>query len=229
MTAEEWTRRSPETRLVLGGTRCVRRHYPEKNILYLGFRGSASDMDWKDNSHFDLVGLKEESGKERVHRGFKERAAHILEHHLVSLIPQDLPKKIIVTGHSLGAAISQVIYMQLQSKIQEKRNMDVFECEVLNISFASPLVGNHDLRDMLMKTAIAEGMFHFVLAEDIVPAVAFYKHAFQKLPGTNIMNKKDAYQRLLAYKFGTHATESFPPELRNRVEKRPIKLLKALL
>ena len=100
--------------------------------------------------------------------------------------------------------------------------MEVLECEVLNISFASPMVGNHDLRDKLMKTGIAEGMFHFVLEEDIVPAAAFYRHAFQKLPPTIIMKKEEVYKSLyhLLYKFykkfKNDAISMFPPELRDR-------------
>ena len=222
LTEEEWISKGPETRLVLGGTRCVRKL--KNDILYLGFRGSADSRDWEDNSHFDLVGLEGEDSLERVHRGFKERAAKILDDDLVSQIPQDLPKRIVVTGHSLGAAISQLIYMQLQSKIKEERELEVLECEVLNISFASPMVGNHDLRDKLMKTGVAEGMFHFVLQEDIVPAAAFYRHSFQKLPAPIIMKKEDVYKSLyhLLYKFykmfrkGNEAIRMFPPELRDR-------------
>ena len=54
--------------------------------------------------------------------------------------------------------------------------------KVINISFAGPLVGNMDLRRRLGEDGKAEHMYHVVLAEDIIPAATFYKHACQRLP-----------------------------------------------
>ena len=43
------------------------------------------------------------------------------------------------------------------------------------------MVGNSDLRRQLGNDK-AKNMYHFDLAEDIIPAISFYRHAFQKLP-----------------------------------------------
>ena len=90
----------------MGGTRTVLMEQ-EGDILYIAFRGSAGNKDWADNSHFGLVSLHGNEGKEKVHRGFHERAESILKD-LLEKIPEELPKTIVLTGHSLGAALSQV-------------------------------------------------------------------------------------------------------------------------
>ena len=186
----------PKKRHILGGTRTILMEQ-EGDILYIAFRGSAGKKDWADNSHFGLVSLHGQKGGEKVHRGFHERAKSILKD-LLEKIPEELPKTIVITGHSLGAALSQVVYIQLKDKITKARKLKEFNCNVINISFAGPLVGNMDLRRQLGEDNKAKSMYHFVLAEDIIPASAFYKHAYQRLPEPrNKYSKQDLYQDLL--------------------------------
>ena len=52
----------------------------------------------------------------------------------------------------------------------------------MNVSFATPMVGNLYLRDKLMEEGIADSMCHFTLAEDIVPPSLFTNKIFQRLP-----------------------------------------------
>ena len=179
--AERWQRDNSGERFLWGGTRCVMR--PKGDTLYVGFRGSANEMDWEDNSCFSLVGFAGDNDAEKVHEGFKRRAADIMANLLANL-PSELPNKIVFTGHSLGAAISQVVYMKFQQAVMEHRNLTALNCEVLNVTFATPLVGNINLRNTLMpeRKNLAKNMFHFVLKEDIVPSVLFYKHAYERIP-----------------------------------------------
>ena len=190
----------PRERHVIGGTRTVLLD-KDGDILFIAFRGSAGKKDWVDNSHFGLVSLHGEDEKERVHRGFHERAGKILEE-LVEKLPQNLPKTIVITGHSLGAALSQVVYIQLKDVIMKTRKLSGFNSKIINISFAGPLVGNMDLRNQMGEGQkdLAKSMYHFVLSEDIIPAMPFYQHAYQKLPEPLInFSKSDYYHHIMSH------------------------------
>ena len=60
-------------------------------------------------------------------------------------------------------------------------------------------------------------MYHFVLDEDIVPAVLFYKHAFEKIPKPSMASRAIGYDKMnvlltvLNQALGV-ALESLPPE-----------------
>ena len=215
--AGEWQRGNLQSRFLCGGTRCVKRL--KGDTLYIGFRGSASEIDWKDNSYFSLTCFEGVDGTEKVHEGFKERAANMFmgEVNLISHLPQDLPEKIVLTGHSLGAAISQVVYMQFQQAVMEQRKLAELKCKVLNITFATPLVGNLPLRNKMMEghKNLAENAFHFVLEEDIVPSVLFYKHAYERIPRPSKaaqlvgIDKRFILWKILSSGF---SLENLPPE-----------------
>ena len=50
------------------------------------------------------------------------------------------PKTVILTGHSLGAAVSAMTYIHL---VKNNRDMGV---DFVNLGFASPMFGNKDLK-----------------------------------------------------------------------------------
>ena len=126
----------------MGGTRIAVIH--QQNILYIAFRGSAGTNDWRDNTHLGLVDLPGQEGGAKVHRGFNERAERIIKDVIFygSLLSPE--KTIVLTGHSLGAALSQVVYIQLKDYIKSKTNS-----KIINISFGGPMVGNSALRRQL--------------------------------------------------------------------------------
>ena len=168
-----------QEREVFGSTRCILQHYPEENTLYIGFRGSADKDDWITNIKFELVAFnKLECVK--VHKGFKERSDNILEELPKKILDyQPMPTKIVTCGHSLGAALSQLVHIQLEEKLKSEP-----KCEFINITFAPPMVGNLNLRNLLSLEAYAKvvkSMYHFVVAEDIVPASLFIEHTRKKI------------------------------------------------
>ena len=70
----------------------------------------------------------------------------------------------MTVGHSLGAAIAQIVHIHLH---------DEFDCEMVNVTFAAPLVGNVALREQLASSGAGQpmrNMYHFVLDTDIVPS-----------------------------------------------------------
>ena len=173
--------RAKQERMRIGNTRCVFQHYPQKDTLYIGFRGSADKNDWLSNLQFELVPMiaGRRSG-EKVHKGFKERSDNILNKLPKKILKYDpLPKIIVTCGHSLGAAISQLIHIQLEKEL----NMDS-SCNLINITFAPPMVGNLHLRNSFnlpYAKNLAEHMYHFVLAEDIVPAALFTEYTRENI------------------------------------------------
>jgi len=84
-------------------------------------------------------------------------------------------RRVITCGHSLGGALSQIFHIQLHDKLRVPGQ----ELELINVTFATPMVGNHFLRENLGD--IAGRMYHFVEAEDIVPALLFTRHLYQNL------------------------------------------------
>ena len=183
----------PKKRYIMGGTRTV--IIQEDDILYIAFRGSAGLTDWATNLDSLLVDLPGQEEGAKVHRGFNKRAESIMKEIVLwgpLLTPENLPNTIVVTGHSLGAALSEIVYIRLKNYIQSKT-----KSKIINISFAGPMVGNSDLRRQLQKDK-AKNMYHFVLAEDIIPAMAFINHLFQRLPELkNGQSKKVWYEEIL--------------------------------
>ena len=99
----------------------------------------------------------------------------------------------------------------------EQRKLKELKCKVLNITFATPLVGNLQLRNKLMEGPknIAENMFHFILEEDIVPSVLFYKHTYERIPRPSKaarlvgIDKRMILLKILNAGFG----DTLPPEV----------------
>ena len=83
-------------------------------------------------------------------------------------------------GHSLGGALSQLVHIHFQAMISEMLGTTV---EFVNVTFATPMVGNFPLRaEQNREDGVARNMFHFVLAEDVVPAALFTADMYNKLP-----------------------------------------------
>ena len=86
------------------------------------------------------------------------------------------PTTIVFCGHSLGAAISALTYMIMAKKFGKKY-------EFYNITFALPMFGNMALKSWFdeNKEKLGNHMYHFVKADDIVPALLYANCAFNKL------------------------------------------------
>lgn len=84
----------------------------EKNTLYIYFKGSDSDSDWKDNFNFPKKPYHDMAEPYYVHRGFLKQWKAVQEI-IINKITEKNTKgnfkwtKIIVVGYSLGGAIAQ--------------------------------------------------------------------------------------------------------------------------
>ena len=175
------------TRCVLGkndeedraGTRCVFLYEAANATIFIGFRGSVDKHDWLSNLDIKLTNTNKEDDV-RVHRGFLKRADDIFEElpkKISEMCSSGKELKIITTGHSLGAAISQLIHIKLWEKFSK-----AWKCQLVNVTFATPMVGNNHLRERLHSNLAADLMHHFVMEEDVVPPSLFTHEVYQKLP-----------------------------------------------
>ena len=103
---------------------------------YLVFKGSTTFSDFFQDSKITLVKIKNIDGK--VHKGFSEMMVNNYDDikiNLQSFCNYNSVRKIYVTGHSLGGALSTIFY-----KIH-KDSSDIF---IKHVTFGSPRIGNKE-------------------------------------------------------------------------------------
>ena len=145
----------------------------------------------------------------KSHRGFLERARAAYAELKDKLRTIGGNPKIITCGHSLGAAISQLVHIMLHEDFEE---------ELVNITFATPLTSNFPMAEKLgvRERDPARTMHHFVLHKDIVPAALFTDHIYNNLPW---FASEDTIDFLLTVAWqGYERVEGMVEELLEKVE-----------
>lgn len=105
-----------------------------QSLIYVAFRGSETIQNWVDNLDAVLTNYPSCDGCE-VHKGFYqvEQAAYPQVLAAVQTLKEQFPSYgVIVTGHSLGAAIATLTALELMASGVGKVNA---------IHFGSPRVG----------------------------------------------------------------------------------------
>ena len=137
--------------------------------LYVAFRGTEIEKPGDILTDLDIAMVSDETWSNvdiKFHKGFLERAKDCLEDNLISKITEFNPKRVIFTGHSMGAAISALIYINFV-KEQEKGQLPY---ELYNVTFGCPMFGNQALKNYIFQHGVQFGkMYHFVKKQDIVP------------------------------------------------------------
>jgi hypothetical protein len=131
--------------------------------IYVAFRGSSSKLNWM--ADFETTKRNYETYTEcdcRVHHGFYEAATNLKEQAINAT--QEIKKKtgysnVIVTGHSLGAAVAQLIGMEL-SAIDIKNKI---------YNFGQPRIGDKKYASFVNN--ISEELARFTHNKDMVPHV----------------------------------------------------------
>jgi len=107
------------------------------DIGIIVIRGSNSNDDWKSNFEFELITEKVET-KAKVHKGFhagwksiKPYVYDKLEHF----------QKVIITGHSRGAAIATIA--------AENLSFDCMSKDIALVPLSSPMVGNDEFAKLI--------------------------------------------------------------------------------
>jgi hypothetical protein len=153
---------------------------PEAKTIYLVFRGTHSIYNWMEDINVRMVPylVKDQcdNGNMLVHTGFYESAIGIREQAIMAT--QELIKRypnygVLTTGHSYGAAVSQLIGIEMQKMVPG--------VEVYN--FGQPRVGNANYSACVNKL-FPDHMYRFVHDRDIVPhlpTVYRYTHTCREI------------------------------------------------
>ena len=97
-----------------------------------------------------------------VHEGFLKKSDLIDIEDICSLIKIEAPVKVILTGHSMGGAISSLLYIKLKFKFHgSDESIEFNKTEFFNFTFGAPMFGNVALEDDLRKKKWLGNMFHY--------------------------------------------------------------------
>ena len=142
------------------------------DTVYVAFRGTADFEDVLVDFEFWLKEAERNPLPGSFHSGFLERSEIFpLETFLSSKFIQN--KTILTCGHSLGGAISSIIYSELV--IQRKRHGDMLFSNACNITFGAPFFADLDFREHLTSIEPKPEMYHIVVKNDPVPSLLGFK------------------------------------------------------
>ena len=152
---------------------------PISDTIYCAFRGSKTSEDFVTDLQIypTLLGNAPES---RVHSGFLNRAKMFpLQTLLTSqLFSGSHQRNLVLCGHSLGGAVSSVLFLLL---LQEQRNTyNLLVNKVTNITFGSPLFGTTELKTFFQKEVPNMDMYHFIAENDPIPGLILLVQELKK-------------------------------------------------
>jgi hypothetical protein len=139
-------------------------YLPSSKTIYTVIRGSSSVLNWLDDLEVRKIPyITYEECNCNVHRGFYNSALSVSNKtiEVIKKLQKRYPYySIIMTGHSLGAAIAQLLGMEL-----EKEGIKV---EIYN--FGQPRIGDDNYGDFV-NTIIKNKLWRFTHYQDMVPHI----------------------------------------------------------
>lgn len=140
-----------------------------KKKIYVVFKGTDHDIDWYYNLQFFQIKLNNKNVF--VHQGFYKKLHNdgmyekILKE-IEFLLLQYSSFEIVITGHSLGAALATLFSFEISSKIPNSIKV---------VTFASPRVGNFEFKNEFDNT---KNLVHYRITndKDLVTAIPFFTY-----------------------------------------------------
>jgi len=154
----------PEYVIEGNGVRAIQGYDAKCNVLFTAFRGSSNIQNWLDNIQVSKISPYNDTSIS-VERGFYKAYLSVqneLFNNLYSLINQYNLKTIIITGHSLGGALSTLFVYQILTSTYNIRVGSI-------ITFGSPRVGNYEFVKSFELYKVQS--FRITHYHDIVPHV----------------------------------------------------------
>jgi len=133
-------------------------------VSYLVFRGTDSDADWVENLKFDQVDYEHVPGFGRTNMGFSGIYSSMREAILQDLAGLVSLPKLLITGHSLGSALSTLAVPDIVANLTRPQGHQIVHC-----NFASPRTGDPDFATAY--NALGIPSYRLVNTCDIVPTV----------------------------------------------------------
>lgn len=146
-----------ETVIEEHGEKCLIGYNTDYDRLFVAFRGSTDLSNWIDDIQIRRIHPYNDSDVE-VEQGFYKAYRTMqpaIQETLVSLRDQYQTRRLIITGHSLGAAMASIMAYETQE-----------DYDVWLVTFGSPRVGN---RAFVQSLQSIEVMYRVVHYYDIVP------------------------------------------------------------
>lgn len=131
---------------------------------YLIFRGTDSDADWVENLKFDQVDYPFASGFGKTNQGFTGVYSSMSEDILNVLSGLSSVKRLRISGHSLGSALSTLAVPDIYTNLAHSSDFEMSHC-----NFASPRTG--DQAFVAAYNGCGVSTFRLVNSCDIVPTV----------------------------------------------------------
>ncbi|KAI9290940.1 alpha/beta-hydrolase [Neoconidiobolus thromboides FSU 785] len=154
-------------------------NHSRKEII-ISFRGSANLQNWLINAQIGKVPMNFGGNSYSVHRGFKTVTDNLfptITSYLTPLMVSYPQYKIVVTGHSLGAAIASLMALRIKYKLSVPDNK-------LNLyTYGGPRIGDPDFARFVNRHGFTIG--RFVNENDVVPhlppEISDYNHHQREL------------------------------------------------
>ena len=143
----------------------------DKKTVYVAFKETNCWKDLIKDFHIHSKQTQCASSRGRFNSGFLKCADAFP---LMTVSEFLVEKNVVVCGHSLGGAISSIVFCHLLSREQQLRKLEI-SAGILNITFGSPLFADLEFRKILNKEieqmTPRPQMYHFVSKYDPVPSL----------------------------------------------------------
>jgi hypothetical protein len=143
-------------------------YLPSTKTIYVTFRGSYSVLNWIDNLQVKKIPYYSYPECNcSVHKGFYTATLNLKTQVIMSILSTKRKtgySKLIVSGHSLGAAVGQLTAMEL------KNHATISKMTILIYNFGQPRIGDYEYSQFITRHT-NDALYRYTHYKDIVPHI----------------------------------------------------------